>query len=166
MKIGIIVLSLFAAGWCAAGLSAIGLPPAAQAAPLIAALLLVFVASRVLKDFRQDPEERRRSSRLVAIWTVVELIALGAAAEVLIHLHQLGLLAPAAAVIVGLHFLPLAAGMPRASYWFTGIGLILAGGAGLFLPSTTGVPAVCFASAAILALTALHLIREAHGRMA
>ena len=166
VKSGIIVLSLFAAAWCAAGLSAIGAPPAAAAVPAAVALLLVYVAARLLKDFQQDPEEKRRSSRLVGLWTAVELAAMAAAAVVLINRHELDLLVPVGAAIVGLHFLPLAAGMPRLSYWFTGVGLILAAAAGVVLPAGTGVPAVCFAASGILTLTALHLIGEARRRAA
>ena len=62
------------------------------------------------------PEERRRRGRIVGIASALEGVAIFAAASVLVNLGRRDLIAPAVAIIVGVHFLPLARWFPAPIY--------------------------------------------------
>src|SRR4029079_14567844 len=68
------------------------------------------------------------------------------------------LMLPAAAIIVGLHFFPLARGIPARLYFATGGGLLLAGIVGLVLPPNERAAIVGFGAALVLWATALAIV--------
>jgi hypothetical protein len=160
---GAVILSCFAAVWWLAGTIVTG----SGSAPMIAAPLLVTAgisalawrlgAFRVAEE--ASPLEQKRRGRWVGIASAAEGIAIFVAVNVLINLGRRDLTAPAVAAIVGLHFLPLAKGLPAPRYYVTAASLLALAAAGGFAPDPgSDALAVCLAAAAILWLTALSVI--------
>jgi hypothetical protein len=72
----------------------------------------------------------RRIGRVVGIASTIEGLAIFAAFQVLVNVHATDLMLPVTAIIVGLHFIPLARWIPARLYYATGALLILLGAAG------------------------------------
>jgi hypothetical protein len=81
--------------------------------------------------------------------------------NVLENLHHDDLVFPAIVIIVGLHFLPLARGLPRPSYYATGAALIFTGLAALLLRAEQRPMTVGMSAALILWATSVPLILRA-----
>lgn len=97
------------------------------------------------------PEERRHRGRIVGIASAVEGVAIIAAVAVLGKLGRRDLIAPAAAIIVGLHFLPLARWLPAPIYYLTGALLVAVGMAGAVVQDLPArILTVCIGAAAVL----------------
>lgn len=133
MRTGLWILNVMAAFWCAGALFFSRLPPW-WAAPAIAISAAILLWTRDASDGREDAD-RSHVGRLVAIWSSVEGVAIFVAANILVNLHMAERLLPTMAIIVGLHFLPLARGIPARIYYGSGAALILVGAAGWLLPA-------------------------------
>ncbi len=151
---GIWVLNIFAAVWAAAAILVSHQPGWLVAFPIALSAALLVWASRQQFPAR-DPAIEARIGRVVSIWSAVEGVAMFLAANILINLHLSGLLMPVFAVIVGLHFLPLARGFPAPLYYATGAALILAGLAAMMLPEPIRPLATGLAAAIILWISAI-----------
>jgi hypothetical protein len=154
MRIGIWILCFFAAAWAVAG-TLLGQAPEwwfALAAAISAALVLL---ARRAPGLTASPPHVRR---LVRAWSAAEGIAMLAATVVLANLGRQEAIPPVLAIIVGLHFLPLAKGIPVRLYYATGAALIALGAAGLVAPALSPV-VVGWTAAAVLWASALLLIR-------
>lgn len=156
MRVGVVVLSVFAAIWCVAGLALAGMRSAFLYAivALISAAIIVAARRRPLNG----GDAGKRIGRLVGIASAGEGIAIVLAVIVLQSLHAPDDIMPAIAIIVGVHFLPLARGIPSRLYYATGALLIALGVVGLLVsdavrPIVVGVGAAC-----ILWLTAVILL--------
>lgn len=157
MLVAVCVLSAFAAAWGEFAAPRLGAPLPLRLAPLLISAVLIALAFAVRGRFPNSPERRRRAGRLVAIWSSVEGVA------ILVAVNLLGpkgaeLVSAAVALIVGLHFLPLARGLPQPSYYASGAALVLIGVAGFLVPALVGPVAVSLAAALTLWLTAGHLV--------
>jgi hypothetical protein len=99
--------------------------------------------------------------KLIARWSLVEGGAIALASNLLSRMHRTDCMFSAVAVIVGLHFFPLARGIPARQYYVTGGGLILVGLAGLLLPALERPITVGLSAAMILWGTAIYRLLEA-----
>ena len=135
MRTGLYVICVFAALWGALAMAGLGLPVWSRAAPALVSLLLVRVyAPRTPGTGDRPPAERRRIVRLVATWSGAEVAAMLVAVNLLARTGHADRAVPAAVLIVGLHFLPLARGLPFRAYWITGALTCAAGVLGFVVP--------------------------------
>jgi hypothetical protein len=159
MVFGLWILSFFAALWGVWALSALHVPPWWWLAPVAVSGVILALRHRTLVAFAarfpRSPDEQKRIGRLVGTWSAAEGLAIFVTANVLQHLGAGRLLPPAMAVIVGLHFMPLARGMRMRLYYFAGSALILAGLGSVLLPDPYPAPIACSLAALVLWTTAL-----------
>ncbi|MFJ9034250.1 hypothetical protein ACIRQP_38510 [Streptomyces sp. NPDC102274] len=133
-KSGVGFLALFGLGWWLLGTSAFGGAArlVAVAAGGAAAIGLMLAARRILSAVAEDPftpERRRRFYQINGVqWVLIAAVVMGcgrAGAPVLI--------APLIALVVGLHFLPLAAVFEQSRLRVQAVLLIAVGAAGLVI---------------------------------
>lgn len=137
--IGIVVCAIFAALWAnwarplltdlpmAWAWTAVAVVTAISGALLLVGVSMIRRARRLSHATGMGDAAPRRMRRGFALVLLAEIVALNIAALLLIGNHMAQYLAPAIAVIVGLHFLPLAR-LFRASHFFaTAIVMTLAG---------------------------------------
>ena len=154
---GAIVLSFFAAVWAFLALHMSGQVPWMQVMPFALSFALTLAA---LNSDRHAvppaPEDRRRIGRTVMIWSFVEGLAIFAGVNVLGNIGHAEWTLPLIAVIVGLHFFPLAIGLRVPLYGLTGLGLIGVAAAGVALVPFGKVQdaAIGLGCASVLYLTA------------
>jgi len=158
MRIGLLVLTVFAAAWASAGLLLSARPPGLILLPVaLSAALLAW-------GWREPGTAGSRGphvGKLVGRWSAIEGVAIFVTGNVLQNLHRGDLMVPAIAIIVGLHFFPLARGIPVRLYHATGAGLVLAGIIGLLLPAAERPMAVGMSAALVLWATALIVLLRA-----
>ena len=153
---GAAIMGAFGAVWWIVGVAAYG-----RAAVPLSGVGLVIAATIIVTAWRlgrrarpQPPAEERRQGRLVGIASAVEGVLIFLAVNVFVNLKRPDLIAPAAAIIVGLHFLPLARWLPARLYYATAALLAAAGIGGLLVPDTRQrIAAISLAAAAVLWLT-------------
>ena len=154
-KVGIMIMSGFAALWSVWGLSAISpingvwllVPFAVSGAMIAGAMRLPIVASAA---------DRRRIGRIVAWASAIEGVAIFVAVNVLTNLGHPGYVVVATLAIVGLHFLPLAHFLRVPLYYASGAALVGLAVFGCFInPETTRVLVVGTGAAVLLWLTCL-----------
>jgi hypothetical protein len=131
VRIALVVLTVFAALWAFAALRSSGAAPGLALVPAAVSLALLAAGWQGSNLF---PAGGARVGRVVGLWSFIELAALLVAANVLEHMHRPDLMFPFGAIIVGLHFFPLALGIPVRLYLATGAGLVLAGLVGFAVP--------------------------------
>ena len=156
VRIALVVLNVFAALWAWVGLRLTGAAPVLTLAPFAISLAVVAYGWR---GARVAPAARRSHvGRVVGLWSTIEVIALLIAANVLEHAHRPDLMLPVGAIIVGLHFFPLARGIPVRLYHATGAGLLAVGASGLLLPASDRPLVSGMGAALVLWGTALIII--------
>lgn len=158
VRIALLVLTVFATAWAWAALYLSGGPPSLIFLPIALSLALLAWGWRGSGLF---PSRGARVGKVVGLWSAIEVIALLIAANVLQTVGRGDLMLPAGAIIVGLHFFPLARGIPVRLYYATGAGLVLAGLAGLLLPAAERPMAVGMSAALVLWATALVIVLRA-----
>jgi hypothetical protein len=123
---GAIIMGVFAAIWWLVGVRASGhASTLTYGIPLVIAGLIVIVALRGRDRFGQaTPEEHARRDRLVGLASAAEGLAIFVAVNVLTNLGRSDYAGPVIAIIVGLHFMPLARWLPSRLYYSTGALLI------------------------------------------
>jgi hypothetical protein len=155
MRVGLLVLTVLAAAWAILVL-------VLSKAALILILLPIAVSLALLAlGWRASGMAGSRGphvGKVVGVWSGIEVVAILVAANVLQDLHRGDLIFPVVAIIVGLHFFPLARGIPARLYNATGAGFVLAGLAGLVLtpelrPAVVGLSAALILWATALAIT-------------
>lgn len=162
MRGGLWVLNIMAFVWCAAGLLVAGQPIWWLVAPAIVAAMLLMWASRQPIG-TGTPVEGAHVGRVVGIATAIEGVAIFLVANVLINLHMPTLVMPAIAIIVGLHFVPLARWIPVQLYYWTGAGLITVGLGAILLPPDTRATATGVAAALVLWASGMMLAGRGRG---
>lgn len=161
-KSGAIIMTAFATIWWV-----VGVRLASSSSPLlygvaIAFGLLVLVMAGRAPAPNISADEQSRRGRLVGIASAVEGVAIFLVANILANIGRSDLTAAAVAIIVGLHFLPLAWRLPASLYYATGASPILLGVGGCFPNRTHLVPSVvCLAAAAVLWATSALALRVA-----
>jgi len=162
MRGGIWVLNIMAAVWGVAAIMVGHMPMWLVVVPIAISIILLFWASRQPVG-TGNPIEGDHVGRVVGIATAVEGVAIFVIANVLINLHQDTLILPAIAVIVGLHFIPLARWIPVPLYYWTGAGLIVIGLATCFFPPEHRAIATGVAAALLLWASGVLLVRQGRG---
>jgi hypothetical protein len=119
------VLSLFAALWALIGLISAGFNGLVIAVPLSLSLAVMVMGWIAQNKAPPDPQDARRIRRTVRIWSAVGVRPdrggdLPARAVEAAAVHVV----PAICAIVGLHFFPLARGIPLPLYNWTGVALV------------------------------------------
>ena len=147
----VVVLGVFAALWWFGGVhfahGPIGL---ALVGPVFSALLIAVASSRLKGEPARSAAEKKRMGRLFGLASFGEGLAIAVVGNLLIHLHAVDYMFPALAVIVGLHFLPLAKWVPVRAYYVTGPLLVLIGLGGLALHGEHRPLAIGLMSAVVL----------------
>ena len=152
MRSGYWVVAMFATGWASAGLLGAGYPPVTIVLPvLISAALLIWAYATPSTAGALGSHTRR----LLARWSLVEGLAIVVAVNLLHRTHQADATFSVVAMIVGLHFLPLARQIPVQLYYLTAAGLVLCGAAGMLLPAGQRPLAVGLGAAGVLWATAV-----------
>ena len=162
MRGGTWVLNIFAAIWGAAGVVMGHLPTWFAAVPIAISVALLLWASRQPVG-TGNPVEGDHVGRAVGIATAIEGVAIFVVLNVLMNLHMNTLILPAMAIIVGLHFIPLARWIPVPLYCRTGAGLIVVGLATCFFPPEHRAIATGVAAALVLWASGVLLIRRGRG---
>jgi len=164
MKIGVIILSVFAAVWAIAGLFSINADWWLWLLPIVISAALASWCWRLVIP-AEDPAEGKRIGRLVGFWSAIQGAAIFVAVNVVTWLGQPTMIGPAICCIVGLHFLPLARGIPRPLYYVTGAVMMLAGVAAIALPVAWRLPTVGIIGSVTLWLTSFAIINGAQAKL-
>ncbi len=159
------VLVVMAAVWCELGFFLTRVPLAWFVVPPVVSVAVFMAARRVFARLpARSAEEERRIRRLVGLWSAAEGIGFAVVGTVLANTGLAALIPAALAIIVGLHFLPLARGTPNLLYYATGIAMMGAGVADMLAPAEFGVLALTVACGAVLWATAMGIVLEAGRR--
>lgn len=155
VRIALLVLTGFASAWAWAALRFSDAAPGLIVIPLALSLGLLLFGWR---GAGLVPARGAHVGKVVGLWSAIEVAALLVTANVLQSIQRGDLMLPIGAIIVGLHFFPLARGIPVRLYHATGAGLVCAGLAGLLLPAADRPMAVGMAAATVLWATALAVV--------
>jgi hypothetical protein len=156
------VLSLFAALWALIGLISAGFNGLVIAVPLSLSLAVMVMGWIAQNKAPPDPQDARRIRRTVRIWSAVEFALIAAAIFLLGRLKLPQYVVPAICAIVGLHFFPLARGIPLPLYNWTGVALVAVAAAWAAMPVPLAFVIAPLLAAAILWGTAAVLIVTAN----
>ncbi len=150
--VGTIIMSIFGALFGTMGL----MPLASTTSPLllvlpalIGGLLVVTAVVRI----RRSPgayERPARVGRIIGWSTAGEGVGIFLAVNIVINLGRPDLVLPAIALVVGLHFLPMAYAIPFRPFYANGASLLLVSAIGFALPQPTATVATGVATALAL----------------
>lgn len=169
---GALIMGLFATVWWVVGLRSAGHGPAlVYALPLVVAAALGGAAWRLARRERVTPgaagevAEQARRDRLVGWASALEGLAIFVVAGVVLpSIGHREATAPAVALIVGAHFVPLARGLPAPAYYATSAALIGLGLVGFGIADAGARTTLVSAGAAlVLWLTAAAVLRRVAG---
>lgn len=169
-----LVLSLFGVIWAAAGAGAFGgaagvalllLALAAAAALCVASIRLRRSGHNLPRNDSADAQASRgRMARRFNLVVTLQWVAIVAAIIVLGRFDRGSFIPPVIAVIVGLHFFPLARLFRIRAYHVAGAALCLVGLIALWAPPATRLTLVGLGSAAVLFATAAFVLIPPAGR--
>lgn len=147
-------LSFFAAVWWLAGCLLAHVSPAIAIGPIPAFILLFLLARRKAQSLSPLPAaEAARVGRLVLIWSAVEGFGIFLAVNVAVNLGHRELIPAGIGIAVGLHFVPLARGIPVPSYYATAAALLAAALVAIVAPALVSPAMFCLIASAILCTT-------------
>jgi hypothetical protein len=113
----------------------------------VSLLVVARYAPAIRRAPEQSSDEKGRRGRLIGIASAAEGIAILVIANVLLNIGRFDQFAPAVAIIVGLHFIPLALGIPMRAYLWMALVFVTIGLCGLILPIPVRVLTVGSAAA-------------------
>lgn len=162
MRGAIWVLNIFAALWAVAAIRVSHLPAWLAFVPIaLSGALLLWASCQPVGT--GNPVVGNHVGRVVGVATALELAAIFITEKALMNLHLPTALMPAVVIIVGLHFFPLARGIPVPLYYRTGGALVAAGLVALLLPPSGRAIASGIAAAVILWLSGIALVCRGRG---
>ena len=164
---GAVIMAVFAAVWCVLGILASGHAPLViYGIPVLITGAAIGVASRRRAGRGSFAAgERSRQGRLVGLASGAEGLAILVAVNVLVNIRKPDFIAPAVAMIVGLHFLPLARWLPARLYYATCALLVALGVAGFMIADARQrALVVCLGAACVLWLTSAIVLRQVNRR--
>ena len=94
--------------------------------------LLIELAFR-LPPRSDAPQVGERIGRVVGLWSVVEAILIFLTIRLSLRTKRPQLIAPTIAIIVGLHFIPLAISFPEPRYFAAAVALVVVGAGGYYI---------------------------------
>lgn len=115
--------------------------------PFVVFVLIALVAGHVLRLPGTGLVRSRAADRAIAWSSAAEGVGLFLAANIVINVHRPDLLLPAMALVVGLHFLPIARAAGFRPFYLLGLSLVLAAAAGFILGGPMGGSISGFAAA-------------------
>jgi hypothetical protein len=163
---GAVIMGFFATIWWIVGMRAAGHAPGiVYLVPLTIAIVLGAAARRVAKAPHpaSDAADQARRDRLVGWASAGEGLALFLVAGIVLPStgHREATVS-AVALIVGVHFLPLARWLPAPRYYLTAVALMALGAIGLWIPEArTRITLVSAGAAIVLWATAAAALRRA-----
>lgn len=159
---GAVIMGVFGAVWWVIGIRGSGHTSLLMyGIPLLITAVIMVAALRVRPGNAPSPEEDARRGRLVGIASGIEGLLILVAINVLVNIRKLEFAAPVGAIIVGLHFLPLARWLPARFYYVTSALLVGFGIAGFVIADTDRrFLAVGIGSACVLWMTGLVVLRK------
>lgn len=164
--VGFIVLACFSAIWAMAGLFQLHAAPVWYGLPVVigAALLWGALAARGGMP-ATTTQDKARIDRVVSIWSAVEGVAIFIAVNIEGNTGHAAWTVPTICLIVGLHFIPLARGLPMPLYYRTAVAMVALALAGFLAPARVTPGLVSLGAAAILWITILWALQRAFARM-
>lgn len=166
--IGAVIMGFFGAVFASATLALqFGWKGAMLALPFLIFLLILLTARRLTGGKDSRIVRSARAKRAIMWSSIGEGIGIFLAANIVGNLGHLEWLLPAIALIVGLHFLPIAYAAPFRPFYGLGGALILAAVAGFLLPQPVGADIAGAGAAISLWIAALMaLLRERQAGLA
>lgn len=167
MRIQVVILSLFAMLWGVAALAIENMRGPILALPVAVTAALLLAGWKILPPTTRSRDELARKKRMVRIWSFIEGVLMVGAVLTLGKLHAQAYIPAALAIIVGLHFLPLARGIPERLFYATAVAMIGAGIVGpLLAPGHLVMLVPAVGGAIILWLSAVGIILGGENRTA
>lgn len=143
----------------------LGVRGAFLAAPFILFAMIALGAVHILRSPGQGLVPSRRVAKVIAWSTAGEVVGILVAANILTSLHKPELMMSVMALIVGLHFLPIAFVSRFRSFWLTACALLASSIVGFGVGQPLGGTFAGFAAAVTLWLVAgLALARDRRKR--
>lgn len=134
---------------------------AALAFPFLGFVLIGLVARQVIRAPGDGIKPSSRETRAIMWSSIGEGLGLFLAANLVINLHRPDLLLPSMALVVGLHFLPIAFVAGFRPFYLLGTALIVAAMAGFLVGAPTGGAFAGFmAATALWAASAIAVHRD------
>jgi hypothetical protein len=135
------------------------------ALPFLGFALIAIAAAAVIRRPGTGIVVTPRAEKAIMWASIGEGVGLFLAANLAINLQRQDLLLPAMALVVGLHFLPIAAAAAFRPFWLLGGALILAAAAGFLLPAPTGGEVAGLAAAlALWIASVLAVVRDSRAK--
>jgi hypothetical protein len=154
MRIVAMVTSVFATAWWTAGIWASHASAPLYCVPLVVSAVIIGTAFRQKRNIAAPIAAGRRIGRVVGIASAGEGIAILAAFAFLPNMQQIDFVVSVYAVIVGLHFIPLARWLPARVHYVTAALLIGLGISGFAIGNADlHVQYVCLGAAGTLWLS-------------
>lgn len=142
---------------------------AALALPFLGFVLIGLAASYVIRSPGEGIKPSPKEERAIMWSSIGEGVGLFLASNIVINLHRPDLLLPSMALVVGLHFLPIAFAASFRPFYVLGTALVLVAIAGFVLRAPTGGEIAGFMAAGALWLASAIAVRRdwsAKGRTA
>ena len=135
--------------------------------PFLGFALIALAAAQVLRRPGEGVVPSKQAEKAIMWSSIGEGVGLFVAADLVVNLGHAELLLPAMAIVVGLHFLPIAYAAPFRPFYLLGGALLGAGALGFILAGPAGGEVAGFAAAAALwAAAALAIRRDARAKSA
>ena len=104
---------------------------------------------------------RTKHAKRVILWsTLGEGLGLFVVANLVVNFGHQNMLIPTVAIVVGLHFIPMARGIPFSPFYATGFALIVPALVGLLVAQPAGAELSGFAAAAVLMVSSLVAVQR------
>jgi len=163
---GAIIMGVFGSVFAALTLSLQDhITDVALAVPFVVFAAIGLAAAYVLRSPGVGIAPSERAGRVIMWSSIGEGVGLFVAANLVMNLHRPDLLLPAMALVVGLHFLPIAYAAPFQPFYILGGALILAAIAGFTLRGpAAGSVAGLAAAVALWTAATLAIRRDWHTR--
>jgi membrane protein implicated in regulation of membrane protease activity len=159
---GAIIMSFFGSVFCAMTLAIhFHWPGASLALPFLAFAAIAIAAALVIRRPGDGIRPSPRADRAIMWSSIGEGVGLFLAANLVINLGHRDLLLPAMALVVGLHFLPIAFAAPFRPFYALGLALLAASAFGFVAgPPLGGEVAGLAAAAALFVAAAIAVVRD------
>jgi hypothetical protein len=163
---GAIIMSFFASVFAALTLALhYGWTGLALASPFLAFAAVALAAAVVIRRPGEGISPSPKAERVIMWSTIGEGVGLFVAANLVTNLGHRELLLPAMALVVGLHFLPIAFAAQFRPFYALGLALLGASALGFVLgPPAGGRVAGFAAAAALLAAAIIAVLRDARAK--
>lgn len=132
----------------------------ALALPFAVFLLIGLAAAYVIRSPGAGIKPSPKEERAIMWSTIGEGVGLFLASNIVINLHRPDLLLPSMALVVGLHFLPIAFAAGFRPFYVLGAALIIASIAGFVVEASTGGDVAGFTAAGALWIASALAIRR------